>query len=232
MLEELKHQVLDANIELVRKGLVIRTWGNVSGIDRGSGLVAIKPSGVPYDKLRKEDIVLVELETGRMAEGKLRPSSDTPTHLELYRRFAEIGAVVHTHSKFATILAQLQTDIPVLGTTHADHFGGTVFSTRWMTDSEIKDEYELNTGRVIAETVKEHYDDPMRVPAVLVSGHGPFTWGGDAAEAAENAEVLEYVAEMAYCCYAVKASPTAIPDALLDKHFSRKHGPKAYYGQK
>ena len=234
MLEELKSRVLEANLELVRKGLVIYTWGNVSGIDRASGLVAIKPSGVPYGELRAEDIVLVELETGSIAEGRLRPSSDTPTHLELYRRFAEIGGIAHTHSRFATSFAQAKKEIVPLGTTHADHFGDSVPCTRDMTADEIAENYEINTGRVIVETVKERTADAMRVQAVLVCSHGPFTWGEDAAKAAENAAVLEYIAEMQY--YSMTLSEDShikrISDSLLDRHFNRKHGPKAYYGQR
>jgi len=229
MLEELRKQVLDANLDLVRRGLVLYTFGNASGISRGEGLVVIKPSGVPYEKMRPEDLVVTDLD-GRIVEGKLRPSSDLPTHLVLYRAFPGIGGVVHTHSRFATSWAQARRPIPCLGTTHADYFRGPVPVTEAMDPREIASAYEANTGEVIARRFGG--TDPEHVPAVLVAGHGPFCWGPTAAEAAHNAVILEYVAEMAL--YSVMLSPPAeqLHPAHLDKHFLRKHGSGAYYGQK
>lgn len=229
MLEELRKEVLEANLELVRRGLVLYTFGNASGISRAAGLVAIKPSGVPYEGMRPEDLVITDLD-GRIVEGTLRPSSDLATHLVLYRAFAGIGGVVHTHSRYATSWAQARRPIPCLGTTHADYFRGPVPVTRAMSPAEIAEDYEANTGGVIAR----HFSggDGMEVPAVLVAGHGPFAWGPSAAEAAHNAVILEYVAEMAYYSVTLAEVPKQLDPEHLDKHFLRKHGASAYYGQK
>jgi L-ribulose-5-phosphate 4-epimerase len=229
MLEELKERVWRANLDLVKHGLVILTWGNVSGIDRSSGLVIIKPSGVSYEEMQPGDMVVVSLEEGKIVEGRYKPSSDTPTHLELYRAFPQIGGVVHTHSMYATIWAQARLPIPVLGTTHADNFNGPIPCTRMLKPLEIKSDYELNTGRVIVESFKKL--DPMEMPAILVAGHGPFTWGISPEKAVENAVVLEYVARMALETKIVNSKAKPIPEVLLHKHFYRKHGPGAYYGQ-
>ncbi len=229
MLDALKKAVCQANLDLVREGLVIQTWGNASGIDRGRGLVVIKPSGVPYNGMNPAHMVVVELGTGKVAEGKFNPSSDTATHLELYRAFGGIGGIVHTHSLHATAWAQSCRGIPALGTTHADYFHGEVPCTRALTPREIKTDYELNTGRVIVERFNGM--DPMRHPAVLVASHGPFAWGADVAEAAHNAAVLEFVAQLAAETLSIHAQIGPMPSALLDKHFFRKHGPEAYYGQ-
>ncbi len=229
MLEELKKQVYEANMKLVEYGLVIFTWGNVSGIDRESGLFAIKPSGVDYSVLKPEDMVLLDL-NGNVVEGDLNPSSDTPTHLELYRRFPEIGGVAHTHSTFAVAFSQAAKDIPPYGTTHADFAYGAVPCTRDMTQAEICGEYELNTGKVIAECFESRKIDPNAVPAVLVRSHGPFTWGKNASDAAKNSAVLEAVAKAAYLSERLNA-PLA-NTYLQEKHYSRKHGADAYYGQK
>ncbi|MDR2368467.1 MAG: L-ribulose-5-phosphate 4-epimerase AraD [Deltaproteobacteria bacterium] len=222
MLNELKTQVHEANMLLPRMGLAIFTWGNASGIDRASGLVAIKPSGVPYELLRPDRMVVVDL-TGKVIEGDLKPSSDTPTHLELYRRFPSIGGVAHTHSRHATIFAQNRQPIPPHGTTHADHFHGPVPCARPLTDEEINGDYELNAGKVIAECHPDH----VGIPAALLAFHGPFAWGPDALAAARNAAVLEEIAYMALHCQA--AGP--VSQALLDRHYFRKHGPGASYGQ-
>jgi L-ribulose-5-phosphate 4-epimerase len=230
MLEKLKAQVCEANLELVRQGLVILTWGNVSGIDRGRGLIVIKPSGVAYDRMKPSQMVVVSLETGKVVEGKLKPSSDTPTHLVLYRAFKEIGGIVHTHSLFATSWAQACRDVPALGTTHADYFYGPVPCTRVMTDREIQDNYEANTGQVIVETFASR--DPMSCQAVLVASHGPFAWGKSPDDAVHNAVVLENVAQMAGNTANIFASVKPMQQVLMDKHFFRKHGPGAYYGQK
>jgi len=230
MLERLKEQVCRGNLRVVREGLVILTWGNVSGIDREQALVVIKPSGVAYDEMTPDHMVVVSLGSGEVVEGTFRPSSDTPTHLELYRAFKGIGGIVHTHSLYATAWAQAQQEIPVLGTTHADHFCGPVPCTRFMTKEEIESDYELNTGRVIVERFAGL--DPLHIPAVLVAGHGPFTWGASVEEAVENALVLEYVARMASETLRVNPAARPIEDVLLDKHFLRKHGPTAYYGQR
>jgi L-ribulose-5-phosphate 4-epimerase len=230
MLEKLKKQVCEANLELVRQGLVILTWGNVSGIDRGRGLIVIKPSGVAYDRMKPSQMVVVSLETGKVVEGKLKPSSDTPTHLVLYRAFKEIGGIVHTHSLFATSWAQACRDVPALGTTHADYFYGPVPCTRLMTDREIQDNYEANTGQVIVETFANR--DPMSCQAVLVASHGPFVWGKSPDDAVHNAVVLENVAQMAGNTASIFASVKPMQQVLMDKHFFRKHGPGAYYGQK
>jgi L-ribulose-5-phosphate 4-epimerase len=229
MLEALKKAVCRANLELVREGLVIQTWGNASGIDRARGLVVIKPSGVPYRGMKPAHMTVVALKTGELVEGKFKPSSDTATHLELYRAFAGIGGIVHTHSLHATAWAQSCRGIPALGTTHADYFHGEVPCTRVLTAREIKTDYELNTGRVIVERFKKL--DPLRHPAVLVAGHGPFAWGADVADAAHNASVLEFIARLAAETLSFHARIEPMPSALLDKHFFRKHGPKAYYGQ-
>ena len=224
----LKHAVLEANLELIRQGLVLYTWGNASGIDREKGLVVIKPSGVPYDRLREEDLVVTDLE-GHVVEGTLRPSSDTPTHLALYKAFPEIGGIVHTHSTYATAWAQAGRDIPSLGTTHADYFHGTVPCTADMRPEQIQGEYEWETGVAIIERFRTL--NCMHTPGVLVKNHGPFTWGKTPAEAAYHATVLEEVARMAYLTFQI--NPQAQGNPLLEeKHFQRKHGKNAYYGQK
>lgn len=240
MLEELKKKVCQANLDLVRHGLVIFTWGNVSAIDRESGLVVIKPSGVSYDDMKPEDMVVVSLD-GKVVEGSLRPSSDTPTHLVLYKAFPEIGGVVHTHSTYATAWAQAGIDIKPFGTTHADYFHGPIPCTRDMTVAQINGNYEEETGNVIVETFKKL--NPVHTPAVLVKNHGPFAWGKDADEAVYHAKVLEEVAKMNYItetlsrvrgiskCIMAPGEPS-MKKALIEKHFSRKHGPNAYYGQK
>ena len=229
MLEELKHQVCAANLELAARGVVIYTWGNVSGIDRETGLVVIKPSGVPYEGMKPDDMVVVDLD-GHVVEGHLRPSSDTPTHLALYKAFPEIGGVVHTHSTHAVAFAQAGREIPALGTTHADYFYGPVPISRALTEAEVAEDYEGNTGKVIIETVKAKGKKPLAVPAVLVKNHGPFTWGKTPEEAVYHAVVLEEVAEMAL--KTLLLNPKASMDSyILDKHYQRKHGPKAYYGQ-
>jgi L-ribulose-5-phosphate 4-epimerase len=230
MLEELKKRVCDANLQLVTEGLVIQTWGNASGVDRGRGVLVIKPSGVPYAGMKPEHMVVVSLADGRVVEGNLKPSSDTPTHLVLYRAFAEIGGVVHTHSLYATAWAQACQTIPSYGTTQADYWHGEVPCTRKLKPAEIKTDYEANTGRLIVETFKKL--KPLEHPAVLVASHGPFTWGRDVHEAVHNAVVLEFIARLA--AETLKINPQAKPmqPVLLDKHFLRKHGAKAYYGQK
>jgi len=229
MLEELKHQVCAANLELAARGVVIYTWGNVSGIDRETGLVVIKPSGVPYEGMKPDDMVVVDLD-GHVVEGHLRPSSDTPTHLALYKAFPEIGGVVHMHSTHAVAFAQAGREIPALGTTHADYFYGPVPISRALTEAEVAEDYEGNTGKVIIETVKAKGKKPLAVPAVLVKNHGPFTWGKTPEEAVYHAVVLEEVAEMAL--KTLLLNPKASMDSyILDKHYQRKHGPKAYYGQ-
>ena len=230
MLEELKRQVCAANLKLVAGGLVIQTWGNASGLDRARGLVVIKPSGVPYDGMKPEDMVVVSLRTGKVVESKLKPSSDTPTHLALYRAFPEIGGVTHTHSLYATAWAQARRKIPAYGTTQADYWFGEVPCTRSLTPREIKDDYEANTGQVIVETFRKL--DPMQHPAVLVAGHGPFTWGRDPDDAVHNAVVLEFVARLASETLRVNPKTKPMEPALLSKHFLRKHVTNAYYGQK
>lgn len=229
MLEDLKKEVYEANMLLPKYNLVTFTWGNVSAIDRKSGLVVIKPSGVEYEKMGPEDMVVVDLD-GNVVEGKYKPSSDTPTHVKLYKEFSEIGGIVHTHSRWATIFAQVGRAIKPYGTTQADYFYNEVPCTRDMTEEEIRDEYEYNTGKVIVETFKDI--NPIHVPAVVVKNHGPFTWGKDAMEAVHNAVVLEEVAMMAWNAevlsnYTIKT----MPKELMEKHFMRKHGPNAYYGQ-
>ncbi len=230
MLEKLKEEVWAASIELSRRGLAILTWGNASGIDRERGLVAIKPSGIPYEGMRPEDMVVVNL-AGTVVDGTYRPSSDLPTHLALYLAFPSCGGVVHTHSTHATAFSQAGTDIPAEGTTHADHFHGPVPCTRAMTADEIEGAYEAETGKVIVETFASRGMDAASVPAVLVKGHGPFTWGKDADDAVHNAIVLEEVARMAILSRMI-AAPPGISRQLLDRHFLRKHGAGAYYGQK
>ena len=230
MLEELKQKVFEANLELPKHGLVIFTWGNVSGIDREKGLVVIKPSGVDYDKMTAEDMVVTDLD-GNRVEGKLKPSSDLMTHLEFYRNFPNIGGVVHTHSINAVAFAQAGRDIPALGTTHGDYFYGPIPCTRYMTPEEISGEYELNTGKVIVETFKERKIDPDQMPAVLVRSHGPFTWGKDPFDAVHNSVVLEALSEMAMKTFLVNPETGDMQQELLDKHFLRKHGLGAYYGQ-
>ena len=230
MLEQLKDLVCKANCQLPRYGLVTFTWGNVSGIDREAGLVVIKPSGVEYDDLTPESMVVVALETGKVIEGGLRPSSDTDTHLELYRRFAGIGGIVHTHSQWATTFAQSCMGIPAFGTTHADYFYGEIPCTREMTSAEIEGEYELETGKVIVETFAGK--DPNSIPAVIVRSHGPFAWGTSPDNAVHNAVVLEECAKMAWQNILYNPAQASAGQNLLDRHFLRKHGKNAYYGQK
>lgn len=233
MLKHLKEQVYEANLLLPRHNLVTFTWGNVSGIDRDRGMFVIKPSGVPYEELRPEDMVVVDLE-GKIVEGKLNPSSDTPTHVVLYNKFPTIGGAVHTHSRWATIWAQAAREIPAYGTTQADYIYGAVPLTRSLTAEEVARAYELETGNVIVEHFEQGDIDPVAVPCVLVRNHGPFSWGKDASEAVHNAVVLEEVAMMAWHTEALpRISPVdTLPDYVLDKHYLRKHGPDAYYGQK
>jgi L-ribulose-5-phosphate 4-epimerase len=230
MLEDLKRQVCKANLDLVREGLVIQTWGNASAVDREHGVLVIKPSGVTYDGMRPEQMVVVSLDTGKILEGDLVPSSDTPTHLVLYRAFKNIGGVVHTHSLYATAWAQAKRGIPSYGTTQADYWYGDVPCTRPMRPEEIKSDYEANTGQVIVETFKDI--DPTQHPAVLVASHGPFVWGKDVEAAVHNAAVLEFVAKLASETLRLNPQVEPMQSDLLDKHFLRKHGPKAYYGQK
>ena len=230
MLEKLKEEVYKANMDLPKYGLVTFTWGNVSGIDRESGLFVIKPSGVDYDLLTPDDMVVMDLE-GNKIEGRYKPSSDTPTHLELYKKYPEIGGVVHTHSPEATSWAQAGRSIPLYGTTHADYFSGEIPCARILTPEEINGEYERNTGLVIIETFEERGMNPMHTPGVLCTNHGPFTWGKDAAEAVHNAVVLEEVAKMATRTELINPKVKPAPDSIRDKHFFRKHGANAYYGQ-
>lgn len=229
MLEELKEKVFQANLDLVKQDLVIFTWGNVSGIDREKGLVVIKPSGVSYDAMKASDMVVVDLNTGKVVEGDLNPSSDTPTHLVLYRAFKNIAGVVHTHSTYATAWAQAGMSIPNIGTTHADYFYKDIPCTRAMTADEVRGEYELETGNVIVETFKDI--NPDHTPAVLVKNHGPFSWGTSPANAVYNAKVMEQCAKMAFVAFSVNPETTMNP-LLIEKHYMRKHGPNAYYGQK
>ena len=231
MLKKLKHAVYEANMELPHRGLVTYTWGNVSGIDRERGLVVIKPSGVSYDELTSDDLVVLDLD-GKVVDGELNPSSDTKTHLELYKAFPEIGGIVHTHSPYAVGWAQAGRDIPAYGTTHADYFYGPVPCCRSLTEQEVEEDYERNTGLVIVETFRQRELDPVHVPGAICRNHGPFTWGKDAAQAVYHAVVLEEVAKMAV--YTTQIAPDAqpAPQYVLDKHFLRKHGPNAYYGQK
>lgn len=231
MLEQLKQQVYEANMELPRYGLVTFTWGNVSGIDRERGLFVIKPSGVEYDMLTPEDMVVMDI-LGNKVEGRYNPSSDTATHLELYQAFPEIGGVVHTHSSYATSWAQAGRDIPCYGTTHADYIYGEVPCLRCLTEEEIEQAYEENTGRLIVSELARLQKDPMAVPAVLCKNHGPFTWGRTPHEAVHNAVVLEEVAKMAYRAESINPDVRPAPQKLQDKHYYRKHGANAYYGQK
>lgn len=231
MSRQLKEEVLEANLALPKHDLVTFTWGNVSGIDRNAGLVVIKPSGVPYDALTIEDLVIVDLE-GNVVEGDLRPSSDTPTHLALYRALPEIGGIVHTHSPWATSWAQAKRAIPAFGTTHADYFYGEIPCTRELSDEEIETAYELETGNVIIETLNELHLEPVAVPGVLVANHAPFCWGKDADEAVHNAVVLEEVAKMGIHALNLNPGLAPIKQSILDKHYLRKHGENAYYGQK
>lgn len=229
MLEELKEKVYQANLALVKHNLVLFTWGNVSGIDREKGLVVIKPSGVSYDTMKADDMVVVDLQTGKVVEGELNPSSDTPTHLEIYRNFPEVGGVVHTHSTYATAWAQAGRDIPNIGTTHADYFHDAIPCTPDMTAEEVEGDYEKQTGCVIVRRFATL--NPIHTPGVLVKNHGPFSWGRNAAEAVHNAVVMEQVAKMAFVAYSVNPDLKMNP-LLVEKHFNRKHGPNAYYGQK
>lgn len=231
MLEQLKEEVLAANLTLPKHHLVTFTWGNVSAVDRERGVIVIKPSGVEYDVMTAEDMVVVDLASGKVVEGNKKPSSDTPTHLELYRQFEHIGGIVHTHSRHATVWAQAQRDLAAFGTTHGDYFYGSIPCTRLMKDAEIEGEYELETGKVIVETFRERGIDPMQVPAVLVASHGPFAWGKDADNAVHNAVVLEEIAYMNLFSLQVNPQLGAMQQSLLDKHYLRKHGKNAYYGQ-
>lgn len=231
MLQELKQQVFEANLLLPKHQLVTFTWGNVSGIDRQRGLVMIKPSGVEYSTMQIEDMVVVELDSGKVVEGNKKPSSDTATHLALYQAFPDIGGIVHTHSRHATIWAQAGKSLSALGTTHADYFHGAIPCTRLMLDTEIAGEYEHETGKVIIETFQKLGISPNAIPAVLVNSHGPFSWGKDAASAVHNAVVLEEIAYMNLFTQRLNPQISAMQSTLLDKHYLRKHGVKAYYGQ-
>jgi len=228
-MQELKKQVAQANVDLVKYGLVTLTWGNVSGIDRDEGLVVIKPSGVDYKTMSAEDMVIVDMK-GKVIEGKWKPSSDTATHLELYKAFKNIGGVTHTHSTYATIFCQAGIEIPCYGTTHADHFDGTIPLTRFLTEQEVDEAYEKYTGKIIIERFKDL--DPIATPGVLVWGHAPFCWGKSAEDSVKNSLVLERVAQMAYATRHLNSDSNPLPDYILRKHFNRKHGPNAYYGQK
>ncbi|MCQ2443803.1 MAG: L-ribulose-5-phosphate 4-epimerase [Oscillospiraceae bacterium] len=231
MLEELKIKVYEANMELPKRNLVTYTWGNVSGIDREKGLFVIKPSGVEYDELKPEDLVVMDLK-GNKVEGEMNPSSDTKTHLVLYNKFPTIGGIVHTHSPYAVGWAQAGRDIPAYGTTHADYFYGSIPCARHLTQAELDEDYELNTGNIIVEEFAKRGIDPVAVPAVICHSHGPFTWGKDAAQAVYHAVVLEEVAKMAIFTRMVDPSAAPAPQRIQDKHYMRKHGPNAYYGQK
>ncbi len=229
MLKTLKQKVLKANLALVRYNLVTLTWGNVSGIDRKKNLVVIKPSGVDYNSMTIDDMVVVDL-NGKVVEGKKRPSSDTPTHVELYKAFPSIGGITHSHSPYATIFAQACKEVPCFGTTHADHFNGPVPVTKFLSEEDVNSGYELNTGKIIIERFKDL--DPVAVPGVLVAGHAPFTWGKDPMDSVKNNLVLERIADMAIHSLQLNPNLKSLPDYILKKHYSRKHGPDAYYGQK
>jgi L-ribulose-5-phosphate 4-epimerase len=229
MLEQLKEEVWKANLDLVKYSLVTLTWGNVSGINRSSGLIVIKPSGVEYDLLTMNDMVVVDL-NGKVVEGEKRPSTDTATHIELYKAFQEIGGITHTHSTHATMFAQACREIPCLGTTHADYFYGSIPVTRFLTKDEVESGYEINTGKIIIETFKEL--NPISMPGVLVAGHAPFTWGKDAPESVQNGLILERIAEIAIGTFHLISDVKKLPQYICDKHFQRKHGPDSYYGQK
>ena len=231
MLENLKKEVCEANLELVRRGIVIYTWGNVSGIDRKNNLVVIKPSGIDYANMTAKDMVVVDLISGEKIDGKWKPSSDTPTHLELYRAFKEIGGITHTHSVNAVAFAQAGTPIRVLGTTHADYFYGDIPCTRELRKDEVLVDYELNTGKVIVETIKSRQYESLSVPCINVCNHGPFAWGKNASESVHNAVVMEYIAEIQIKTLLINSN-SAMQDYILDKHYMRKHGKNAYYGQK
>ena len=231
MLRDLKQQVLEANLRLPSSGLARLTWGNVSGVDRAHGMVVIKPSGVPYSHLRDDDMVVLELATGRIVDGNLNPSSDAPTHLALYRAWAGIGGICHTHSPYATAWSQAGSPLPCFGTTHADHFYGTVPLCRILTPGETASAYEALTGEAIIETFREQQLDPVAVPAVLQHHHAPFTWGRDALDALTNSIALEMCAQMALDTLRLNPQAATLPQHLLDKHYLRKHGPGAYYGQ-
>jgi L-ribulose-5-phosphate 4-epimerase len=228
VLAKLKEDVLQANLQLVKLGLVDLTWGNVSEINRLKGLIVIKPSGIDYKKLKVTDMVVVDL-SGKIIEGKRRPSSDTPTHIQLYKSFPEIGGITHTHSMYATIFAQACTEIQCFGTTHSDHFFGSVPVTRFLTIEEVDNDYEVNTGKVITERFKEL--NPQSIPGVLVAGHAPFCWGKDSMDSVKNSLILERIAQMAYGTLQVNPLIKKLPNYIIDKHFQRKHGPNAYYGQ-
>jgi L-ribulose-5-phosphate 4-epimerase len=228
LLPKLREQVLEANLDLVRRGLILSTFGNASGVARDEGLIVIKPSGVPYEGMKPEQLVVTDLQ-GKVVEGTLRPSSDLPTHAELYRSFPAIGGIAHTHSEYATAWAQSRKSIPCFGTTHADYFHGSVPLTEVMCDEEIEGDYEVNTGLAIVRTFEKI--DPMAIPAVLVANHGPFAWGGDARKAADNAWMLEAAARIAYFTISINPHASPIGKTLHDRHFLRKHGKKAYYGQ-
>lgn len=228
MLKKLKEKVLKANLDLVKYNLVTLTWGNVSGIDRKSGLIVIKPSGVDYDKMKIDNMTVVNLK-GDVVEGNYKPSSDTLTHIELYKAFKNIGGVAHSHSEYATIFAQACKEIPCFGTTHADHFKGNIPVTKYLTEKEVKNNYELNTGKVIVNRFKSL--DPIAKPGVLVAGHAPFTWGKDPQEAVRNNLILEKIAKMAFYSLQLNPNLASLPVHIQNKHYSRKHGPDAYYGQ-
>ncbi|MEJ2054356.1 MAG: L-ribulose-5-phosphate 4-epimerase [Calditrichaceae bacterium] len=229
MLQELKKKVFQANLDLVKYGLVTLTWGNVSGIDRDAGLIVIKPSGIEYDKMKIDDMVVVDLQ-GEVVESSRRPSSDTATHIELYKAFEKIGGITHSHSDFATSFAQACKEIPCYGTTHADHFSGTIPVTRFLSAKEAETAYELNTGKVIVETFSQMNEN--EIPGVLVAGHAPFTWGKDPADSVKNNLVLERVAKMALQSKIINSEVDVLPKYIRDTHYQRKHGPNAYYGQK
>ncbi len=229
-IENLKQEVFEANIELVNQGLVIYTWGNVSAIDRESGLVVIKPSGVDYDVMKASDMVVIDLE-GTIIEGKYKPSSDTPTHLAMYKEYDTIGSVVHTHSEWATSWAQARRAIPVYGTTHSDYFYGDILCTRELSKEEVNKDYELNTGLVMIQTLKDNNKNPLELPGLIISNHGPFSWGETSQKAVHNAKVLDEIAKMAYRTEMLNPNIQPVNKYLLDKHYLRKHGASAYYGQ-